>query len=237
MTRTVLILGGSSDIGFQVIKVFLKSNWVVILQYNKNSNAVKKLKKKYPNNLFLIKSDFSKKNSINSFIKKIKTFNISSLINLVGYIDNKSFSNINLNNMIKCLQINSLAPLLIQKNLAKKMKTNNFGRILHISSIGVKFGGGTNTFNYSLSKHLIEFIPSFMKNLVKHNVLTNILRVGVVQTKMMKKIKNKNISQRIKLIPIGRSAEKVEVANMIHFLSSEKNTYIANEKITIAGGE
>ena len=76
MTRTVLILGGSSDIGFQVIKVFLKSNWVVILQYNKNSNAIKKLKKKQKNKFFLLNFSFSKKNKKITFLKKIKEFNI-----------------------------------------------------------------------------------------------------------------------------------------------------------------
>ena len=76
-----------------------------------------------------------------------------------------------------------------------------------------------------------------MKNLIKHNLLTNILRVGVVKTKMIKKIKNKNINQRINLIPIKRSAKKKEISDMIYFLASENNTYIANEKITIAGGE
>ena len=36
------------------------------------------------------------------------------------------------------------------------MIKNKFGRILQTSSIGVKFGGGKNTFNYSLSKKLNE---------------------------------------------------------------------------------
>ena len=139
--------------------------------------------------------------------------------------------------MTKCVQINTLIPILIQKNLIKKMEKRKFGRILHVSSIGVKYGGGNSTFNYSFSKHSLEFISSHMKNLIKHNLLTNILRVGVVKTKMIKKIKNKNINQRIDLIPIKRSAEKKEISDMIYFLASENNTYIANEKITIAGGE
>ena len=139
--------------------------------------------------------------------------------------------------MKKCIQINTLVPILIQKNLINNMITKKFGRILHISSIGVKYGGGKNTFNYSFSKSALEFIPSHIKNLTKYNLLTNVLRVGFVKTKLTKKVKNKNFNLRIKLIPIGRSAHKKEISDMIYFLASEKNTYISNEKITIAGGE
>ena len=43
------------------------------------------------------------------------------------------------------------------------MVKNKFGRILQTSSIGVKFGGGKNTFNYSVSKKVNEFILEIIK--------------------------------------------------------------------------
>ena len=42
-----------------------------------------------------------------------------------------------------------------------------FGRILLTSSIGVKYGGGKNTFNYSLSKKANQFIPGEYKHWAK----------------------------------------------------------------------
>ena len=114
----------------------------------------------------------------------------------------------------------------------------NFGRILNVSSIGVKYGGGEFTYNYSFSKQALEYIPAYLRNLTNKNILTNVLRVGVLDIKREKKIKKKkNMDKRIKLIPIKRAATASEVAETIFNLSSEKNTYIANEKITIAGGE
>ena len=124
-----------------------------------------------------------------------------------------------------------------QKTIDILMKEKKFGRMLHVSSIGVKYGGGENTFNYSLSKHLLEFSPSFIKKLTRYNLLSNVLRVGFVKTKIHKKIKNKNLNKRINLIPIKRAAKVNEITDMIFFLASEKNSYISNETITIAGGE
>ena len=107
-----------------------------------------------------------------------------------------------------------------------------FGRIVNGSSIGVKFGGGESTYNYSLSKHTLEFIPSYIKKLSKKNILINNIRIGVTNTKLHSKIKNKVINKRTKLIPIGRMGETHEIANYIYFLISKNNSYLTNETIS-----
>ena len=46
MKKKVLILGGSSDIGFQLVKKFLiRGNYKISLHYNSNSRAVNLFKK------------------------------------------------------------------------------------------------------------------------------------------------------------------------------------------------
>mgnify|MGYP001178695188 CR=1 FL=1 len=236
--KCVLILGGSSDIGVELTKKYLSKNWQVICHYNKkNINEFDKLKKDYPNKLKTLKADFTSESSIKKVIKFVSKENIESMVNLVGYLDNISFKNTNLKSLLKSLQINSIAPLLIQKSILKKMINKKFGRILHASSIGVKYGGGEHTFNYSYSKHALEYIPRYVKNLTQFNILSNTLRIGAVNTKLHKKIKNKNIKRRIKLIPIKRFATRKEISEMIFFLGSEKNTYISGENVSISGGE
>ena len=108
-------------------------------------------------------------------------------MNLVGFIDNKSYENTNIESIFNSLKINTILPMLIEKNAIKKMLKKKFGRILNCSSIGVKFGGGKNSFNYSLSKHCLEFIPNSYKLWSKKNVLINNLRIGLTNTKIHKK--------------------------------------------------
>ena len=76
------------------------------------------------------------------------------------------------------------------------MVKNKFGRILQTSSIGVKFGGGKNTFNYSVSKKVNEFIPRDNKIWAANNVLMNTLVIGVTNTKIHNKIAKKNLNLR-----------------------------------------
>ena len=62
------------------------------------------------------------------------------------------------------------------------------------------------------------------------------LRIGVTNTKFHKKIKNKSLRQRLKLIPLKKMAKVSDISNYINFLISDNN-FITNEIINITGGE
>ena len=86
MKKNVLILGGSSDIGIELIKKFLDDKiYNVNLHYNTNSKIIKNLKYKCK----LIKADLSNSNEKN-ILKKFKN-DYDIIINLVGFISGKSF--------------------------------------------------------------------------------------------------------------------------------------------------
>ena len=232
--KKILILGASSDIGVQLIKKLLQNNWIVYAHYNKSKKILNNLK----NQIKLININFLNSNiQIKKQIKKIQAIHFDAYINLVGFIDNKSFENFDIDNLMKSLKVNSIVPLYILKKIVKNMIKKRKGRIIQSSSIGVKFGGGSNTFNYSLSKHVNEFIPRDYKKWAKNNVLFNVLRIGVTNTKIHKKINKKNLKKRISLIPINRMAESKEIVELINFLISDKNTYITGQTINISGGE
>ena len=234
--KKVLILGASSDIGMTVIEKFLQEDWYVFAHANKSSSRFKKFSI-FGKRLKILKCDLAKENQVKKLIKLTAKTKIISYINLVGYVDNISYKKTNFLTLIKSLTVNTLAPNLIKRSLIKNMERMKFGRILDASSIGVKYGGSEFTYNYSFSKHALEYIPSYFKNLTKKNILTNILRLGVVNTRLLRKIKGKDISKRKKLIPIKRLASAQEITETIYNLASEKNTYISGEKITISGGE
>ena len=237
MKKNVLILGGSSSIGLASIKIFLSNNWEVHAHFNSNNNGLKKLKLNNEKMLHLYKCNFTKESEIKKFINKISKKKICSIVNLIGYIDNINYQNSNLKSLIKSLAINAIIPIMIEKKLLPYMIKIKFGRILNASSIGVKYGGSEFTYNYSFAKHALEYIPSYLRKLTSKNILTNILRIGFVKSKVHSMIKGKNIKKRISLIPMKRQAVPNEIAKTVYNLSSEHNTYIGNEVVTISGGE
>ncbi len=232
MKKKVLILGGSSDIGLELANLFInKDNYNVNLHYNSNYKVVKKIDK----SCNLIKADLSYYNYKN-ILKKFDD-NYDIIINLIGFINGKSFEQFKIESLEKTLRINSFMPLLIIRMSIKKMIKKKWGRILNSSSVGVKFGGGNQTFEYSLSKHLNEFIPSYLKKIADKNVFYNVLRIGLTDTKIHKKILNKDLIARTKLLPIKKMATSIDIANYIFYLSSNENQFITNEIINITGGE
>ena len=226
----VLILGASSDIGIEVVKLFLKNNYVIDAHYSKNIAKLKRYK-----NLKIIKSNFSTENEKN-ILKKFSS-NYSIIINLIGYVDSQSFENFKTLSLFNTLKVNTVIPFLIIRKSISSMKKNKFGRILNSSSIGVKFGGGINNFIYSFSKHGNEFIPQFKKKIADSNIFYNTLRIGLSNTKIHFNIKNKKLQQRVLMVPTKKMAEPASVANYIFFVSTEENSFITNEILSFSGGE
>ena len=238
--KHVLILGGSSDIGTEVVENFLRLGWNVTAHFFKNKKKLYTLKKN-SKNLNIVKFNFANYNNTNIEKLMVKKFNekYDSIVNLIGYVDNKGFENTNLNSILKSITINALIPILIEKMLVKRMLLQKWGRILNCSSIGVKFGGGINSYNYSLSKHCLEFIPSSYKNWAKKNVFINNLRIGVTNTKIHNKMKRtlKMMKKRIELVPTKRMAEPNEISAYIVSLTTDSNSYMTGQTVTVSGGE
>ena len=227
--KKILILGGNSDIGISLINVLKKKNYNLHIHYNKTFP-----KKKIGKKIKLIKQDLSKINIHE--LNKVFDKDYDIIINLVGYVSDQSFFQFSIEETQKTILINSLVPFLIIRNSLKSMKKKKFGRIVNTSSVGVKFGGGTETFSYSLSKHLNEFIPSDIRKIASYNIIYNVLRIGVTNTKFHKKLKKKSLSQRAKLIPLRKIANVNEISNYINFLVTNNN-FITNDIINITGGE
>jgi 3-oxoacyl-[acyl-carrier protein] reductase len=236
VNKKVFILGASSDIGREVVKQFLKNNWHVTAHYNSSSRKLKNIKSNH--NLELFKFDLKKIKNFEKFTNKNKKFfSFDSFVSLTGYQKIKSFNKTTVKDIYDHINCNYLANFIIIKSILKKMDKKKWGRILLSSSIGTKFGGGSYTFAYSMSKFLNEFFPTEYKKYYKNNILINSLQIGLTDTKIHKKNKTKNLNERIRLIPIKRMAKTYEVANYIYFLCSAENQLITNEVINISGGE
>jgi NAD(P)-dependent dehydrogenase (short-subunit alcohol dehydrogenase family) len=228
MMKKLLILGGNSDIGKAVAEKFSGlMEYDVHVHYNKNK----------PNdnpNVTFIQKDLSEITNDNWN----QTFrdDYDAIVNLVGYISDQSFAEFNLQEIQKTLLVNSLIPMLIMSKSLEHMAKNNYGRIVNTSSVGVKFGGGSNTFAYSLSKHLNEFMPNKIKEKSADNVFYNTLRIGVTDTKFHGKIQNKSLKNRIKSIPTKTIASTDDIADYIKYLIVNNN-FITGEVVNITGGE
>ena len=236
--RKVLILGGSSDIGFETVKLFLNHNWKVTAHFN-SRRIILKESYKHKKSFSQFKFDLKKIYKFEKFLDKNKSKfgNFDAFVNLTGYLKPTTFEKFSIKDLYDHLNANSISSLLVIRKIILGMKKRKWGRIVNTSSIGTKFGGGLNNFAYSLSKFNNEFFPAYFKNVYSKNVIINSLQIGLTKTKILQKLQTKDYKKRVKVIPLNRMAKPSEVADYIFYLCNDKNKLLTGSVINISGGE
>lgn len=135
------------------------------------------------------------------------------------------------------LQVNLTGPLHILRRLIPQMKQRRYGRIVNISSIWSVISKPMRL-SYSVSKSGINALTrSLALELAPFDVLINAVAPGFVNTDLTRQ---NNPPQELRAIarsiPIGRLAEPAEIAELVAFLCSERNTYVTGQTILIDGG-
>lgn len=122
------------------------------------------------------------------------------------------------------------------KTIVPMMQSANYGRIVNIASIAGK-EGNPNASAYSASKAgLIGFTKSLGKELATSNISVNVICPAVVDTEMLKDVKDSHIEYMLSKIPMGRMGSVDEIANLVEFLSSEGCSYSTGAVYDLSGG-
>lgn len=215
--KTILLTGASRGIGKAIHKK-LKKNYTII------APAREEL-------------DLLDNKSIELFIKKNKEKEIDIIINNAGINFPQWIEEISDENIENTIKTNLIAPIRLIRGFVGNMKKNKWGRIINISSAFGIVARGKQVL-YSSTKHGINGVTKALAlELAQYNILVNSVCPGFTKTDLVVK---KNTPEKIaaleKDIPLGRLAEPIEIANLVEFLSSDKNTYITGSCIIIDGG-
>ena len=180
--------------------------------------------------------DLSSSESINNFLTNLSK-SIDILVNNAGILKVGKHNELSSSDFQEILQVNVIAPFVLMSKLSDSMKENKFGRIVNISSIWSQVSREGRSI-YSASKAAVDSLTrSFALELSSYNILVNSIAPGYVNTELIKKNNSQTELDYIKKnIPLGRFAETSEIANLVTFLCSEKNSYITGQVITIDGG-
>ena len=216
-SKTALITGASRGIG-KSIKEILSKDEIEIISPTRNE------------------LDLSSSESIDKFLSQVSA-DIDIIINNAGILKVGEHNEFSSDDFHEILQVNVVAPFKIISGFVEKMKTHSFGRIVNISSVwGQKSKKGRTL--YSSSKAALDALTrSLAIEFASYNILINSVAPGYIETDMLKQCNTEEELSIIRdTIPMKRFGKKIEIAELVRFLSSENNSYITGQVFTIDGG-
>ena len=236
MNKVVLVTGGTRGIGASISKILKNNGYNVIANYNSNDQVASEFKEE--NGIDVMKCDVSNYDSCKQMVDKIKeTYgNIEILINNAEITKDAPLHKMQKEAWEKVINTNLNSIFNLTSNVINDMRDNNFGRIIHISSVNGQKGQFGQT-NYAATKSaLIGFSKSLALESASKGITSNVIAPGYINTEMVAAIREDILSKIIDTIPTKRLGQSEEIAEMVLYLVSKKASYINGATLSINGG-
>ena len=137
----------------------------------------------------------------------------------------------------RVIDVNQVGVFLGMKAVTPTMTDKQTGSIINISSVA-GLGGSPGMISYAASKWAVRGMSrSAAMELAPFHVRVNSIHPGIIETPMLEEFARWGIMPQVmERIPLGRSAEAIEVARLALFLASDESSYCTGSEFTIDGG-
>ena len=225
----IVLTGSSGGIGKSIIEplseldeVICTYNNTIPSNYQKTGISYKKLNLKNKEEI----TNFSIENKDRLSNITLIHFAVQSIDGLAANYEESSWDSV--------MDINLKGNFLLTQSLIPAMIANQFGRIVHISSV-VGQNGITGTLAYSASKTgLLGFSKVLAKEYGRFNITSNILNLGYFNVGLINSLAEDKTKQIVDQIPSKKLGEVSNIVNAIRFIM--KSDYVNGSVINIDGG-
>ncbi|KRK97494.1 short-chain dehydrogenase reductase SDR [Secundilactobacillus odoratitofui DSM 19909 = JCM 15043] len=239
--KTVIVTGGAKGIGKEVTKGIIAGGGSVAL-LDIDDEAAAATAKELGGNVKTYHVDQANREQVNeTFQQIIQDFTkVDALINVAGVISAKPFDELPPEEWDRTIKINLTGPYNTVHAIWEHFKANGGGRIVNVSSVAGKIGGGLlGTVAYASSKAGVNgFTKAIAKEGGKYGIYANAVAPSFTHTSMTTSLSEDPVKNQkvISIIPLGRPAEPVEIAQMILFFGCDAASFITGEIGDADGG-
>ena len=190
--KTCLITGGLRGIGFALAKEASNDKaHLVLVQRSDDKEAVEELKKLGAKSVTVIQKDLSKDSSISELMKELdeKNIDVDILINNAGLLTGGLIEEQKDEDIVKVLDVNLKALILLSKAFIPKMLKKKSGKIVNNSSVsGVMCIPCASTYAAAKSG-VVSFTKCIRQELENTGVTTLLMYTPGIDTEMYEDIK------------------------------------------------
>ena len=246
--KIIIVCGASINIGESIVRDFaLEGSKVIML--SRNNQKLKKLfddigGSKKGHSYYAV--DLNESNKIKIIIKKIlkKYKKVDVVVHNIGGSLGINDPLSSIDQWMAVWKLNVGIAIEINNLVIPHMKKNNWGRIVHISSITALQGDlDSGSIPYSSAKSFLNsYIKSMGKKFAKNNIVLTGIMPGAILSKgkYWDKIKKNSPSQLKKFLTSHQSIERLgmpsEISSFVVFLASEKSSFACGSIVPVDGG-
>ena len=236
----ILVTGVSRGLGLRIIEVLLKQGFSVYTLSRSNSDKLRKLMAKYPNNIKWLQYDLANTENIRKSIFR-DWIGVNTKIH--GFVNNAAMAyddivtNLNYDLLQKMYVVNVFTPMVLTKYVLRQMLLHNIkGSIVHISSISVHTGYKGLSM-YASTKGALE---AFSKNTAREwgakGIRSNCLVAGFMETDMSSTLSLDQRNRIYKRTSLKKPVGMNSVSETIRFLLSDESKSITGQNISVDNG-
>ncbi len=236
--RYAVVTGGAKGIGAAVVKRFIEegAEGVAILDYD--GEAAAKAAAMYPaGKVLALPCDVSDKTSVETCIRAAaeRFGRIDVLVNNAGICRDAMFMKMSDENFDKVLKTNLYGTYYCTKAAVPYMVSQNYGRIVNISSSAAH--GNVGQANYSASKAaILGFTKTLARELASKGVTVNAVSPCFIETEMMTGIPEELTKTVLRMIPMHRMGTPDELAGAVLYLASDDSSFVTGIELPVNGG-
>lgn len=237
--KTILVTGASSGIGRATAIECSKAGANVILTARNNERLRETHALLYDNENqpLWITADMQNDDDITRLVDQLPI--IDGLVNNAGISINVPIAFIDRAKIEQVLGVNTIAPILLTRQLVKKKKIAKGGSIVFTSSIS---GNNTVTVAHEMYSASKTAITGFMRNaaldLAVKGIRCNAVHPGMINTPMVHsgKYSEEQLKKDMDNYPLHRFGEPEEVAYAMIYLLSDAAAWVTGHSLVIDGG-
>lgn len=247
--KVVIVTGAVGGLGLAITKKFLQNADIVCLldlSEEKLSSAVAEYGENAKGYVCDVTSEASVKQTIHSILAEHQRIDV--LINNAGLQDPEKIEDFPFEKWQFLIDVMLTGVFLMIKHVFPQMKSQNFGRIINISSVHGKMATPEKA-AYVAAKHGVIGITSVSAiEGAPYDITVNSVLPGAVKTPLLvKQLDDLHESEGLSEIEalsrivyprqaMDRLIEDIEVADTVFFLASDEASAITMEHIKVAGG-
>lgn len=239
--QTAIITGAGSERGFgRTIALFLADRGCSVVASDLNEAGARetaRLVKEKGRNAIGIMCDVTDPASVKTFIAESIAVmgQVHILINNAGYTQKIASGDIGLEDWNRMITVHMTGSFLCAQAIIPHMTEKRYGRIVSISSLGMRNGGVTGGAHYCAAKAGIAgFSRTLAKEAAKNGITVNCVAPGPCLTDIGGlKYEDKTVPRDILM---GRRGTREEIAAAVAFLASPLASYITGINLDVNGG-